>query len=283
MRYIKIFLLVFSTLPYIGAASADATHFDAEFSLRHDNNISRAEDGRDKFSDDAAGLDLTLTRSLMLAENSGLQLRGGLHLNQFARFDQLSRLAVEAGVLYRIQPVKAYTAPWFEAALGWQREEFQNSDIREGDLLTLDFGVGKRFTDRLRVRAGYGWERRFADDNEVFAWRRRNARISTDFKVSPVLTLYGAATRSSGDQVFTATPAPAFRNAAKAIVNDPVFGARRAYRLGAQADLVDLGGSFSLNANNTLDVGVRRFDIEAEGGHSYEGTEVRASWLYRFQ
>jgi hypothetical protein len=262
---------------------ADATHVDAELSVRHDNNISRAEDGRDKFSDEITGLDLTITRSLMLTENSGLQLRGGLHLSQFAHFDDLSRLAVEAGILYRIQPVKAYTAPWFEVALGWQREEFRNSDIREGELLTLDFGVGKRFTDRLRVRTGYGWERRFADDNEIFEWQRRNARISADFKVSPVLTLYGAATRSSGDQVFTATPAPAFRDSAKAIVDDPVFGARRAYRLGTQAEVLELGGSFSVNSSHTLDVGLRRFKIEADGGHAYEGSEVRASWLYRFQ
>lgn len=283
MRHIKIFLLAFSVLPYIGAASAGATHFDVELSWRHDNNISRAEDGRDKFSDDAAGLDLTLTRSLMLTENSGLQLRGGLHLNQFARFENLSRLAVEAGVLYRIQPVKAYTAPWFEAALGWQREEFQNSDIREGDLLTLDFGVGKRFTDRLRMRAGYGWERRFADNNAVFEWQRRNARIGTDFRLSPVFTLYGAVTWSRGDQVFTATPAPAFRNAAKAVVDDPAFGARRAYRLGAEADVLELGGSFSLNSSHTLDVGLRRFEIESEGGHAYDGFEARASWLYRFR
>ncbi len=256
---------------------------DAELSLRHDNNVSRAENGRDVVSDDVAGLDLTLRRNFMLGEHSGVQLRGGVRFAQFARFDELSHLDFNLAALYRIQPVKTYTAPWFEAALGAERQEYRDSDIREGDKLNLDLVVGKRFTDRLRLRAGYGWERRFADAGEVFAWRRRTAHVAADFRVSPRLTLYGEASRSLGDQVFTATPALAFRNAAKAIADDPVFGARRAYRLGAQANLVELGGSFNINANNTLDVGMRRFEIEADGGHNYDGMEVRASWLYRFQ
>ncbi len=262
---------------------ADATHVDIEFSARHDNNASRAESGKDVFSDATVGLDLNIVHSMMLTAHSGLQLHGALHLMQFARFEDLNHVDLQAGMLYRIQPVKAYTAPWFDVSLGWQRQAFQNSDIREGDLLSLDLGAGQRLTDRLRLRAGYGWERRFADDNEVFEWRRRTARVSADFKLSTALTLYAMASRTHGDQVFTATPAPAFLAVAKAIVDDPVFGERRAYRLGAQADLLELGGSYSFNSSHTLDLGLRRFNIEAEAGHSYDGTELRASWLYRFQ
>lgn len=255
---------------------------DTELSVRHNNNVSRAEADRDVFSDTVAGLDLNIAHSMMLTAHSGLQLRGGLSLSQFARFDALSHLDLQAGMLYRVQPVKAYTAPWFDVALGWQRQAFQNSTIREGDLLSLDLGVGQRLTDRLRLRAGYGWERRFADDNVVFEWHRRTARMSADFKISTALTLYGLVSRTNGDQVFTATPAPVFRQAAKAIVDDPVFGTRRAYRLGAQADVLELGGSYSMNASHTLDAGLRHFEIEADGNHSYKSTEIRASWLYRF-
>jgi hypothetical protein len=283
MQHIKIFAWLWLALSWVGQAMADSTHVDAELSVRHDNNVSRAESGQDVFSDTAAGLDLNIAHSMMLTAHSGLQLHGGLHLTQFARFEDLNHVGLQAGVLYRIQPVKAYTAPWFDVSANWQRQTFQNSDIREGDLLSLELGAGQRLTDRLRLRAGYGWERRFADDNEVFEWRRRTARIGADFKISTALTLYGTVSRTRGDQVFTATPAPAFLTAAKDIVDDPVFGARRAYRLGAQADLLELGGSYSLNSSHTLDVGLRRFNIEADAGHSYEGTEVRASWLYRFQ
>lgn len=276
-------MLVLPALLGAVQAWADATHVDAEFSLRHDNNISRAEASRDQFSDKVAGLDLAASRSLMLTEHSGLQLRVGAHLREFARFDDLSHVSMDIGALYRIQPVKSYTAPWFEVAAGWERFRFQGSDFRDGDQWSLDLGVGKRITDKLKVRAGYGWEYRNAEEREVFEWHRRTLRLSADFRVTPALTLYGAAIRTAGDQVFTATPAPAFRSAAKAIVDDPTFGARRAYRLGAEADVLELGWSYQLNPSQTLDVGVRRFDIEADGDHRYGGAELRASWLYRFQ
>lgn len=283
MACIKVSTLLFPALFCAASAWADATHLDAELSLRHDNNVSRAEAARDQFSDNVAGLDLALTRSMMLTEHSGVQLRGGLHVREFARFDDLSHASVDASALYRIQPVKAYTAPWFEAAVGWERFQFREGELRDGNQWTLDVGVGKRLTDKLKVRAGYGWESRDADEHAVFEWQRRTLRLSADFRVSPAFTVYGMASRTQGDQVFTATPAPAFRNAAKAIADDTVFGARRAYRLGAESDVLELGGSYQFNSQHTLDIGMRRFDIEADGNHQYQGTELRASWLYRFQ
>lgn len=44
-----------------------------------------------------------------------------------------------------------------------------------------------------------------------------------------------------------------------------------------------MGGSYQFNSQQTLDIGMRRLDIEADGNHQYQGTELRASWLYRFQ
>lgn len=283
MRHFKHNFLLVLALGCGGIAFADTTHVDAELSLRYDNNVSRAESAADIQSDTIHALDLSASRSMLLGPNSGVLWRGGLRYAEFNRFDDLSHLDFGVSAVYRIQPVVAYTAPWFEIGAGVERQGFMGSDIRDGNLLTLDMGVGQRVTDRLRGRVGAGWERRYADDNEVFDWMRLKMLATLDFKLTPAVTAYAHASRAYGDQVFTATPAPAFRDAAKAIINDPAFGARRAYRLNAVADVVELGGSFSVNASNTLDVGYRYFQIDAEGNHRYGGSEIRASWLCRFQ
>ncbi|MFM9912135.1 MAG: hypothetical protein ACKVN9_01195 [Methylophilaceae bacterium] len=259
------------------------TYVDAELSLMHDSNVSRAEASSDIKSDNILALDLSASRSFILSANSGVLLRANAELAEFQHFDDISHVDFGVSALYRIQPVVAYTAPWLEAGIGLQRQNFMGSDIRDGNLLMLDIGIGKRFTDKLRVHGGIGWERRYADDNAVFEWHRLQASASADFKFSPTITLYTKLSRAYGDQVFTATPAPAFLNAAKAIINDPAFGARRAYRLNAVATVLELGSSFNLNPNNTLDVGLRYFQIDADGSHSYDGAELRMSWLYRFQ
>jgi hypothetical protein len=157
------------------------------------------------------------------------------------------------------------------------------SDIRDGNVLALDVGLGQRVTDKLRVRGAAGWERRYADDNQVFDWRRLKVFAAADFKLSPDTTLYTNLSRAYGNQVFSATPAPAFLTVAKAVMDDDAFGARRAYRLNAVADVLELGGSFSLNPTSTLDIGLRYFQIEASGDHTYDGVDLRMSWLYRFQ
>lgn len=268
---------------FTGTATADVSNVDAELSLRHDSNVSRAEADNDIKSDNILALDLSAGRGFILSPNSGVLLHAGTELAEFQHFDDISHIDFSLDALYRIQPVVAYTAPWFEAGISAQRQNFMGSDIRDGNVLALNVGMGKRFTDKLRMHGGVGWERRYADDNDVFDWQRLKISIAADFKFSPTITLYTHLSRAYGDQVFTATPAPAFLNAAKAVINDPVFGARRAYRLNAVADVLELGSSFSINSSNTLDVGLRYFQIDAEGSHSYDGTEIRMSWLYRFQ
>lgn len=262
---------------------AGTPHVDAEFSLKHDSNVSRAEADDDIKSDNIATLDLNASNSFMLSQNSGVLLRAEVGLNEFQHFDGISHVDFGVSALYRTQPAIAYTAPWFEAGVSVLRQNFMGSDIRDGNLLTFDVGAGKRVTDKLRVHGNIGWERCYADDNDVFDWQRLKIIVAADFKFSPTITLYTNLSRAYGDQVFTATPAPAFFSVAKAIVNDSAFGARRAYRLGALADVVELGSSFSLNPNNTLDVGLRYFQIDAESSHTYDGAEIRISWLYRLQ
>lgn len=275
--------LMAGLLALTSKAAAGVTHADAELAYRHDNNLSRAESGRDTVSDNAIDLGTTLSWNRLLTPNSGLRLSGGLRLTEQARNSELSHMDIGAGLRYRIQPVAGYTAPWIELGASYDQQFYRDSGIRDGDRWVTDAILGKRITDRIGGRIGANWEWRHADDGEVFEWQRRRLFASMDYKLGLDSTLYFTLTRVWGDQVFTATPAAAFRQVAKAIADDPAFGARRAYRMGAVASEVELGLNLPLNSVQTLDVGVRYFNADADGGHTYDSTELRISWLYRFQ
>lgn len=282
MYFNKIYL-VGLLLACAGASQAASTNIDLELSAWYDDNLSRAESGHDIFSDNLFDMGLKLTHSIVLTPNSGLRFRGGLRLAEHAEYTELNLISANIGASYRIQPVAGYTAPWIELGATLEGLSFRDSDIRDGRLLVTEAIVGKRFTDRIGGRAGIGWEKRWADDTQVFEWQHHRIFAMADYKLGLETTLYASLSRDFGDQVFTATPNLDFSEHAKAIANDPVFGARRAYRLGAISDALEMGVSMPLNSSNTLDVGVRRFHANADGDHTYDDTVLRASWLYRFR
>ena len=266
-----------------GAAQADTTHVDAELAASYDNNLGRAESAHDIFGDNILDFGLTVTRSMLLTPNSGLRFRGGLHLAEHAKYTDLNLVSANIGVSYRVQPVPGYVAPWIEFGAMLTRQSFNNSDIRDGRLLAMEAIAGKRLTDRIGARVGISREQRRADVADVFEWQRHRIYVMADYKLDLNSTLHVSLLRDFGDQVFTTTPNLELREYSKAIAKDPVFGVRRAYRMDAIADALELGVSTPLNSSNTLDIGLRRFHADAVGGHSYDNTELRASWLYRFK
>lgn len=262
---------------------ADATHIDTELAASHDNNLGRAESARDIFDDNLLDFGLSVTRSMLLTPNSGLRLKGGLHLAEHAKYTDLNMVSANAGVSYRIQPVSGYTAPWVELGITLERYSFRNSAIRNGKLLAMEAIAGQRLTDRIGARIGIGHEQRRADNTNVFEWQRHRMYVMADYKLGLNSTLYTSLSRDFGDQVFTTTPDLELREYSKAVARDPVFGARYAYRVGAIANALELGVSTPLNSSNTVDIGLRHFHADAGGGHSYDNTGLRANWLYRFR
>ena len=240
--------LVVLLLACAGMAQADATHVDVEVAAIHDDNLSRAESARDIFSDNVLDVGLTLTHTLLLTPNSGLKLKGGLHLAEHAKYTDLNQITTNAGVSYRIQPVAGYTAPWIELGALLERQSFRGSAIRDGSLLALEAIAGKRFTDRIGARVGISRELRWADEAKVFEWQHNRIYAMADYKFGMDSTFYASLSRVFGDQVFTTTPSLDIYEYSKAVAFDPVFGTRRAYRMGAVSDVLELGVSTPLNA-----------------------------------
>lgn len=262
--------------------AAETRHLDSELALTYDDNVSRGAGGRDKLSDNIASAGVNLSQSFRFGEKSGVLLRGGLRHNQYARYHDLSNLILTAEGVYRVQPVVSYSAPVLELALSVDQLIFRDSDIRDGQIARLDTGVSSRLTDRIRLRAGAGLEKRWAKDGNVYDMTHRKLKLQVDYQLPRKSTLTFGWSRVFGDQVFTATPWPGYLSMAQAVDYDPVFGQRRAYRLDAIANLVSLNFNLPINSNNSLDISAQRAEIDADGGNDYRSNQIRFSWLHRF-
>ena len=285
MNYTKLYvaLLLLTTANALHAASS---HIDLDVDFKHDDNVGHAEADKDIRDDNITDLGLNYSFNQLLTPNSGLRLKAGVIASEHAKHSQLTNYTLSAGAAYRFQPVVGYTTPWIEIGATLARQLYRDSDLREGGFLDLQAMIGKNITDKISARAGVNWENRWSDEVKVFEWHHNTIFAMVDYKLGFNTTLYADANRTYGDQVFSSTVNPKIKKIAIAFNVDPALiegGVGRAYRLGARADTMELGLSTAISPANTLDVGLRYFSTDADGGHSYDSTELRASWLYRFR
>lgn len=285
-------LAVCVTLPMPYVAMADSTRLGIDAEYGHDTNVNRAAIGKQERSDDSVSIEAYATRSFLLSARSGIVIRGAVRATEFFDFHDLSSLGVSGRASYRFQPSPGFTSPWFELAGQLEGFKYRDSDIRDGYAASTSASVGKYFTDRIRMEAGAGVERRGGGDGGVYDLSNRKIWTALDYKLTSKTTLYGSATWMDGEQVFTLfntaawAPLTAY---AKAQAADPVFssafgGAPTAYRVDARTDRYELGVNIALRGNNALDFGWSHFDSRADrGGGKYDGDAFRIGYLLRFR
>lgn len=274
----------------VAMARAADTYFTADGALSYDSNIAHAERSIDIDDDFALEASLTAARGFRLSEKSGIVVRAGAQLREQFTYDGLSRLKLDFGALYRIQPVPGYTNPWIELALDVNRLDHRDSDIRDGWLWNMGVSVGKYFTDRIRLTAGWNYEERNADKSKVFEWHHNTLSLATDYHWDDSTTFYANAARIYGDQVSTASfPSAAgiYDGVAKAVARDRALeldanNEHRAYRIDAISDVFEIGINRALRRNLAVDLSVQYYDTDTDGNHTYRGTVGRAGLLYRF-
>lgn len=272
---------------------ADGTRLGVDAEFGHYTNVNRAARAGEEQSDSAIALEAHAARSFMLSDRSGAVVRAGVRAREFLDFGDMSSIGLTGRAAYRFQPSPGFTSPWIELAANVETLSHRDSDIRDGYILSASASVGRYLTDRIRGEGGVGYERRTASEGDVYDLA--NARIwgALDYRLTDSTTLYGSATWLTGEQVFTLLNPAAWPNLyghAKAWARDPVFSqafggtAPMAYRVDADTVLAELGANIALKGNQALDFGVSWFDSKADqGGGSYDGTTLRAGYLYRFR
>ena len=290
LLFAALTLCVTLAMPCVAMAAGTSLGIDAEYG--HDTNVNRAAIGKEELSDDSVSVEAYAARSVLLSPRSGFLLKAAVRATEFFDFGDLSSLAVSGRAAYRFQPWPGFTGPWIELAGQLDGFKFRDSDIRDGYAASTTASVGKYFTDRIRMEAGAGFDRRGGGSGGVYDLSNRKLWTALDYKLASKTTFYGSATWMDGEQVFTlfntAAWAPLYAYA-KAQAADPVFssafgGAPTAYRVDARTDRYELGVNFALNGNNALDFGWSHFESRADrGGGKYDGDAFRVGYLLRFR
>ena len=151
---------------------AQAFQLGTDLTLSYENNVSVAESSHDIFSDSALGLSVIASQSFRLNPRSSLSIKGKLERNEFARFDDLSNTSLAIAGMYRIQPVVGFYQPWFALNMNVEKLVYDHSDIRSGTKFNVSTAIHQRLTERLSTSVGGIYEKRIADEADVFAWQR---------------------------------------------------------------------------------------------------------------
>jgi hypothetical protein len=225
---------------------------------------------------------------VLLGPNSGMVFRGAARYARFTDLSDISNLALAARAAWRYQRDRSFGAPWYEIAGEAQLLNHADSDLRDGNVVSITGSIGRYLTDRVRISGGLGVDKRSGDDTSLYDLTTNRLWGTFDLRVGARNAFYARLTRVAGDHVFNAASGVnqgLLSLAADRVITDPALGPGFiGYRAEATTFLYDLGYNMPLPGGHALDFSLTHYSSETDiGGYSYDGTLLRATWLYRFQ
>ena len=269
------------------AALAQSTRYGLDADYLHDDNASRGLYDADGKADNILSLEGSATRSMLLGSRSGAVFRAAARYSHFNTFDDLSNLALTGRAAWRVQPGKEFYSPYFEVAgnLAWLQHA--DSELRDGTILTLEASTGSHVTDRVRLGAGFGMDKRDGGGTAGLYDLATNRFWATlDYRFGVRNTAYARLMQVSGDHVFCSITVSGLSPVWEldTALASGLGRAADCYRLDAKTLLWDIGINFPLSGNRTLDFTFTSYSSKSDdGGLKYDGMLLRASYLYRFQ
>jgi len=272
------------------AQSAQGWRYGLSADAVHDGNATRGLYDGVK-SDNIVAVEGSATRSVLLGPNSGALFRAAARYSHFTDIKDISNIALIGRAAWRYQPSREFGAPWVEVAGQAQLLRHADSELRDGSILSLEASAGAYVTDRTRVSGGLGLDKRSGGGTAGLYDLSSNRIWGTlDMRVGVLSTVYARLTRQAGDQVFSSGSTSGLSAvweddpALRAPLGIPVANA---YRLDATTLIYELGFNYPLGRSDALDFAAVHASSKAnEGlaaGNKYGATQVRASYLYRFQ
>jgi len=268
-------------------ALAESARYGLDADLTHDDNASRGLYDADRKADNILSLEGSATRSLLLGPRSGAVFRAAARYSQYLEFKDLSNLALSGRAAWRVQPGLEFNSPFFEIAgsLAWLRHS--DSELRDGTIVSLEASTGSHVTDRVRLGAGLGLDRR-AGGGTAGLYDLSTTRLwaTMDYRFGVRNTAYARLQQVAGDHVFSSIPA---RGLSGVWELDPALTSGlgvpgNSYRLDAKTLAWDIGLNYPLSGSRALDFSLTSYTSKSDaGGLKYDGMLLRASYLYRFQ
>ncbi len=288
-----ISLLVLSSSVY---SASKPYSFNLNTGVLYDDNVSRAILSEDIESDIILNLGLNAQYSFHLHEHSLFRLQAGVDAYEYQDFDKLSSIILNTRAEYQIQPDHGYTAPWYLVSLEYSYANYQ-SNLRDSDGLILELASGKRFTDRVSLRAGLVFES-FEADAEEFDQDNTRFYISGDYNLNDQHILYITLSYTDGD---TATSTRDLTAASKthssqrfghhlpneigtgSLRPDDAFSNGFVYQLDTTAISLQIGDNIALSSHQSVDASLFYYNTDSDGADSYDGIILQLSYLHRFE
>ena len=285
-RPIALVAVLLMAAPLASAVAAEM-RYGLTADYVYDDNATRGLYSADRKSDNIVSVEGEVTRGILLSPTSGALFRASARYTHFMDIEDISNLALLGRAAYRIQPGAGFSAPWFEIAGQAVWLKHADSELRDGTILTVEASAGSYVTDRLRLTAGLGLDERNGGGTAgLYDLSTNRIWATADLRTGLRSTVYARLTRVDGDHVFNSItvsglspiwePDPAFIS---------VFGRPTdSYRLDATSLLYELGFNYPVDRAQAIDVSVSGFRSKSDqGGLKYDGTQIRVSYIYRFQ
>jgi len=285
-RPIALVAVLLMAAPLASAVAAEM-RYGLTADYVYDDNATRGLYSADRKSDNIVSVEGEVIRGVLLSPTSGALFRASARYTHFMDIEDISNLALLGRAAYRIQPGAGFSAPWFEIAGQAVWLKHADSELRDGTILTVEASAGSYVTDRLRLTAGLGLDERNGGGTAgLYDLSTNRIWATADLRTGLRSTVYARLTRVDGDHVFNSItvsglspiwePDPAFIS---------VFGRPTdSYRLDATSLLYELGFNYPVDRAQAIDVSVSGFRSKSDqGGLKYDGTQIRVSYIYRFQ
>jgi hypothetical protein len=273
-----------------GAARSDWT-LGADAQVRHDNNVGNAGYPADIVEDSVLGGHLSLYQVTAFGEGYSVSAGGDLGGETFHRIDGLSNASVGAGLSVKKKWGLGAFAPWIRAGASIGRSDYRDN-YRNASIYRATLAAGRRIDERWNLWIDYAVERRAAAAQEqqepgisgdAYSQEGHRVMANVQYAVTEIVSLAANLSVRRGDVVSTTLSEYRIYDAARAIAEDPAFGADAyAYRLLGTTYGFRVGIDFSPTAHTLIECGFERFDTHTEGSYGYTISMPQISWSYRY-
>ena len=290
-------MLFFSAYAF-SAPYGSGWYGEFQFSLEHEDNISRAYLNVDRVDDMIASLSIGGGYSGQYSDSSSYSVGGYIAYNDYADTDGLDNVVLNLHAGWATSLGDAYNSPWLQINGNVILPRYDESEAREGLVARFDVGLNRRFGGATVARIGA----RYTDlifINKTDQEENRDAAFDTavsevylgvDYEIMSEVFLFGeyafrhggfTSTNVSGGGPLVEFEAETLDPVFNICTNDPRCSDSYTYRVVGDMHRLDLGVAFPLVGNH-VDLSVGYQDIKADGGLSYDDWFVRLGMVRYF-
>ena len=255
---------------------------DIAVGMIHDDNITNGNYDNDVLDDHILNLNGNIAYTQILNRKSNLVYSAQLHYYHYQDYDKLNNTRLTLKASYHLQPEISFGAPWYFASFSFGIAEY-DSNLRDDNSYQLDLGMGKRLTDRMKLRTAFQVISHDAD-NSIFDADTIRVYANLDVILNQDNTLYTTLSYSDGDIVsIDSEPYSPYGNTR--YTSDDAFPDLvnpRAYRVEAKVMALSIGDNLTLTPQQAIDFSLTYYDADADYRQSYDRLRFNLYYLYRF-